>query len=285
MTYDALIRAAAQRLQAAGIDESRRNAQLLLMHVSGLSHAGLIAGGADVIPDSQRAVFEQLLERRLAREPLQHILGVTHFYGLEIRTDARALIPRPDSECVVEAALDRLVKDRPVLIADLGTGTGCLLAALLSRRPLARGVGVEASTGAAELAQENLDQLGLASRAHVFHGSWTQWQGWGEADLIISNPPYIASDVIEGLEPEVRRYDPLSALDGGRDGLDAYREILSLAAEHMKAGSWLVFEIGHDQRSALETLMQAAGYENIASGQDLGGNDRFVAGQRSCSAI
>lgn len=281
-TLAAAERRMARELAAACIEEAALETRLLLSHITGLSRAMMIAQSDRVLTADEMQACRDALARRAAREPIQHILGVTQFYGLDIRTDARALIPRIDSECVVEAALDRMPKDAPLVIADLGTGSGCLLAALLSQRPLARGEGVEASAEAASLARENLDALNLAARGAVIDGSWTQWQGWENADLIISNPPYIASAEIAVLEPEVRAHDPLSALDGGADGLAAYREIIALAAARMKPGAWLVFEIGHDQKAALEWLMAQTGFEAIASGQDLGGNDRWVGARRPC---
>lgn len=279
-TFDALIAQARSRFREAGISEANQNALMLMLHAFGDTRAALISAGNAPVPKAVEEVYLAAVERRLAREPLQHILGITSFYGLDIRTDARALIPRIDSECVVEAALDRMPKDTPLTVADLGTGSGCLLAALLSQRPLARGEGVEASPAAASLARENLQALRLADRGAVFTGSWAHWQGWEMADLIVSNPPYIASAEIGSLEPEVRAHDPMSALDGGADGLAAYREIAALAAARMKPGAWLVLEIGHDQKAALEGLMAQAGFEAIASGQDLGGNDRWVAARR-----
>ncbi|MFN4184655.1 MAG: peptide chain release factor N(5)-glutamine methyltransferase [Hyphomonas sp.] len=279
-TYDALIASARSRFREAGISEANQNAIMLMVHAFGDTRAALISAGNAPVPKAVEDFYLAAVERRLAREPIQHILGVTSFYGLDIRTDARALIPRIDSESVVEAALDRMPKDGPLQIADLGTGSGCLLAALLSQRPQASGEGVEASPEAASLARENLQALRLADRGAVFAGSWADWQGWARADLIVSNPPYIASAEIGTLEPEVRAHDPLSALDGGADGLDAYREIIALAAVAMKPGAWLVFEIGHDQKAALEGLLGQAGFEQIAAGQDLGGNDRWVAGCR-----
>ncbi len=270
----------AQELAAAGIGEAALEARLLLSHITGLSRAMMIAQSGRALTLDETQSCREALSRRSAREPLQHILGVTQFYGLDIRTDARALIPRPDSECVVEAALDRLPKDQPLTLADLGTGTGCLLAALLTQRPLARGEGVEASPEAAELARENIEALGLTGRAGIFSGSWSDWHGWASADLIISNPPYIASGVIPALEAEVREHDPMSALDGGADGLDAYREIISLSQAFMKPGAWLVLEIGYDQKAAVMDLLAASGFAQAASGADLGGNDRWVAARR-----
>lgn len=280
-SYDDLIRAATARLTETGLADARQNAMMLMIHAFGGSHAALISQGRSPVPAEVQGVFLEAVERRLAREPLQHILGYTSFYGLDILTDRRALIPRHDSECVVEAALDRLPKDVPLRLADLGTGTGCLLAALLSERPAASGEGVEASPEAASLARENFQALGLSARAGVFEGSWEDWQGWAEADLIISNPPYIETAVIAELDPEVRDHDPMSALDGGAGGLDAYRRITALAAAGMKPGAWLVFEIGYDQKEAVSALMARQGFEMIAAGADLGGNDRWVAGRRT----
>ncbi|MEQ9505885.1 MAG: peptide chain release factor N(5)-glutamine methyltransferase [Hyphomonas sp.] len=278
-TFDELIWSAAARFRDADIESPKQNATILMIGAFGDTRAALISAGKSPVPKGVQDVFESGVERRLLREPLQHIIGTTEFYGLEIRTDARALIPRHDSETVVETALSLLPKDAPVKIADLGTGSGCLLAAILANRPHASGVGVEASAGAASLAQENLETLGLAGRGSVFIGRWADWTGWGEVDLIVSNPPYIAHAEIESLEPEVRLHDPLAALDGGTDGLDAYREIIRLAGAGMKAGAPLVFEIGHDQRAAVLALMAGAGFTDLAHSLDLGGNDRCVWGR------
>jgi release factor glutamine methyltransferase len=277
-SYDELIRAAAKALADAGIEEPRQNAMLLMLAAFGDTRAALISAGNETVPKAVEDAFAAALARRLTREPEQHILGHTGFYGLEIRSDARALVPRPDSEIVVEAALDLLPKGVPARVADLGTGTGCLLAALLSQRPRVTGTGVEASTAAASLARENFAQLGLSARALVYEGSWTSWGGWGEMDLVISNPPYIASAEIESLSPEVRRFDPLAALDGGEDGLAAYREIIALGRAKMKRGVPLVLEIGHDQRATVLDLLGAAGYSGTGYRRDLGGNDRAVWG-------
>tara|TARA_R100000365_G_C2748472_1_gene80085 strand:+ start:12185 stop:13021 length:837 start_codon:yes stop_codon:yes gene_type:complete len=274
-----LLAEGAAQLQAAGIDTARLEARWLLGHVAGLQTSDIIVLGRDIVPTQDCEAFRAVIARRVAHVPIQHILGTTEFYGLEFLCDARALIPRPDSECVVEEALKRIPADRPVLVADLGTGSGCLLAALLANRPHAQGRGVEANLAAASLARENLAKLGLSDRADIFEGSWANWQGWGEADLIISNPPYIASAEIDSLMPEVHAHDPMDALDGGPDGLVAYRQIISLAAAHMKCGAWLVFEIGHDQREAVSTLLQEAGFAAIDSSKDLGGNDRAVWAQ------
>jgi len=280
MTYDQLMAVGTARLQDAGIVNARLESRWLLAHVSGCQHSELISRGPDKVAEQTISAFQERISRRADREPIQHILGTTEFYGLEFLSDARALIPRPDSEIVVEIALERISRERPVFIADLGTGSGCLLAALLANRPMAKGEGIEASEAAAALARENLMRLGLTDRSDVHPGSWASWQKWAEADLIISNPPYIASAEIEGLMPEVREHDPMSALDGGPDGLDAYREITELAARGMQPGAWLVFEIGFDQKQTVTALLKDAGFVEITCRKDLGGNDRAIAARR-----
>ncbi|HPE48464.1 MAG TPA: peptide chain release factor N(5)-glutamine methyltransferase [Hyphomonas sp.] len=275
-TFDDLIHAATKRFREAGISDARQNAMLLMLDAFGGTHAALISAGTQSVPQPVQEAFDAAVERRLAREPLQHILGNTFFYGLEIRCDSRALVPRADSESVVEAALSLFGEDVSGSVADLGTGTGCLLAAFLDNRPRASGTGVEASPAAASLARENLEALGLSGRASVAEGSWADWSGWEQTDLVISNPPYIARGEIQGLAPEVRDHDPAAALDGGEDGLDAYREIVALAAARMKPSAWLVFEIGYDQKAAVCRLLETAGFSDIGAARDLGGNDRVV---------
>jgi release factor glutamine methyltransferase len=278
-TYDELVQSAAVRLGEAGISEARANAMMLMLAAFGDTRAALISAGNQPVPLAVQAAYETSLSRRLKREPLQHIVGSTGFYGLEFITDARALVPRPDSELIVETALDLLPAGQPAIVADLGTGTGCLLAAILSNRPLATGTGVDASPEAVSLARENFKRLGLAHRAQVFMGSWADWSGWGEADLIVSNPPYIPTEVIATLAPEVKDHDPALALDGGADGLEAYRDIIARARAGMKRGAPLVLEIGHDQRDAVLRLLGAAGFAELGHSADLGGNDRCVWGR------
>lgn len=280
-TYDVLVQSAAARLGEAGISEARANAMMLMLAAFGDTRAALISAGNQPVPRAVQAAYETALSRRLKREPLQHIVGSAGFYGLEFITDARALVPRPDSELIVETALDLLPAGKPAVVADLGTGTGCLLAAILSNRPLATGMGVDASPDAVSLARENFKRLGLTDRARVFAGSWADWPGWGEADLIVSNPPYIATDVIPTLAPEVKDHDPALALDGGADGLAAYRDIIARARTGMKPGAPLVLEIGHDQRDAVLRLLREAGFAELGHSADLGGNDRCVWGRSS----
>ena len=267
---------AQRRLTEAGIDEARLEARLLVAHAIGTDTAGLIARDRSAMPPGLTAQLAPLLDQRAAGKPLAHLIGLTEFYGLPFRTDARALIPRSDSECVVDLALE-FIPDGPARIADLGTGSGCLLVAVLANRLQATGEGIDLSADAVALAKENAVLNRVDGHAVFDARSWTDWDGWSDCDLILSNPPYIASAVIDSLEPQVREHEPRSALDGGPDGLAAYREIITLAASHMKPDAHLVLEIGYDQRAAVTALLDAAGFTHLVHRRDLGGNDRAIA--------
>ncbi|MEO0548860.1 MAG: peptide chain release factor N(5)-glutamine methyltransferase [Pseudomonadota bacterium] len=281
VSWDAFLRRAKSDLAKANIDNAAEEARWLVKLVAHQSSADLIARGGEVIPQQTLERLEDALIRRSAHEPLQHIVGETEFFGITLKTDGRALIPRADSECVVELGMACLPSGLTGTIADLGAGTGALLIAIMQRRVGLRGIAVERSEPAAGLTTENLERTGLAGRAVCFSGSWTEWTGWGDCDLIISNPPYIRSDVIPTLAPEVREHDPIEALDGGTDGLAAYREIIGLGAEHMKPGAWLVFEIGYDQKNAVTELLAQRGFTDLQHAQDLGGHDRAIAAKHA----
>ncbi len=271
---------AARALRAAGIVDPRREARLLAQHGLGLSASEVITRERDEVgrgDDYQR--FQVMVTRRAARVPLQHILGTVEFFGLELLSDARALIPRPDSEVVVEAALDMLPENFSGVIADLGTGSGCLLLACLSQRSHARGIGIDASADAIRLAQENAARTGLGERSEFLHTDWVNWTGWADADLIISNPPYIETEIICSLQIEVREHDPISALDGGDDGLAAYRAIFA-SAENMNPTTSLVLEIGYDQSESVPILAERHGFELKSLKRDLGGNPRALTFQQ-----
>lgn len=273
------LKAGTARLREAGLEYAREDARALLVWACGFSTIDLISHEHDPIAPGPAERYQKAIDQRADGTPLQHIVGHSLFYGLRLKTDTRALIPRSDSECVVDLALEHLPHNQPCRIADLGTGSGALLAALLTARPEARGVGVEASPQALDLASENITGLGLQARADLFSGSWGEWRGWRECDLIISNPPYIASDEIASLAVEVRAHDPMPALDGGPDGLEAYRDLLAHAAQ-MTSGAHLVLEIGHDQKQPVCELLETAGFHEIETREDLGGRDRAVAGKR-----
>lgn len=279
-SFEAVIHAAAKRLDAARIDNAYFEAKQLLKHAQRRAEDSAALPSAEPISKDDIQRFEALIARRLLREPLQHILGSTGFHNITLATDHRALIPRSDSETVVELALEFVPGDGAVTIADLGTGSGALLATLLTERPNVRGIAVEASVDALSLAEENFEKLGMADRIDVFSGSWSGWTAWRDCHLIISNPPYIRTDVIPTLAPEVRDFDPVAALDGGADGLAAYREIAALAATKMRTGAHLILEIGYDQRETVSELLRTAGLTVLATRRDLTGNDRAIAAQK-----
>jgi release factor glutamine methyltransferase len=277
-TLDRAQRRVARRLALAGIIEAQLEARRLVGWAAQLAPAGLICARNDCLDDQAVRRLEAALDHRLSRRPLAHLEGWTEFYGLRLKTDARALIPRSDSECVVDLALDCLKAGAPARIADLGTGSACLLLAVLSKRPLASGIGIDASAAAISLARENAVSCGLDARALFSSVDWADWDGWSECDLVICNPPYIAAAEIAGLAPEVRDHEPTLALNGGQDGLEAYREIISLGARHMACGAPLVLEIGHTQRESVAELLTSEGFDSLAFRTDLEGRDRAIAG-------
>lgn len=278
-----LLRQAAVQLAEAGVPSAQHDAKRLLLFV--LSGNGAAPLSLDQIKLSRTATtqFKQFLTRRAKREPLQHILQSASIMHLDLKSDARALIPRDDSAELIQLAVTRFSERQqdPIVIADLGTGSGVLLAECLYAFKAASGIAVEANAAAMSLAEENFEQLGLSDRVSQFQGSWMDWTAWGDCDLILSNPPYIESAVINTLAPEVRDYDPLDALDGGADGLNAYREITSAGSLHMKPGAHLVLEIGYDQRNVVAGLLQASGFADLEFRKDLGGNDRAIAATKT----
>lgn len=283
-SYDALLRDTAVALTAAGIDNVRFEARLLLSHAAGLSIEQLIARGPDPAPVAVIATLRDLTARRVRREPMAYILGEREFWGLPFKVSAAVLVPRPDSETLIETVLGLFPdRGRPLRIADLGLGSGCLLLTLLREYPQAVGVGIDASPEALEMASVNAGALGVASRARLEAGDWRE-AGWAERlggpfDLLVSNPPYIESATIDGLMPEVARHEPRLALDGGADGLAAYRAIAAEAARLVVPGGWAVVEGGEGQAADIAALFAAAGLKPGAPRQDLGGVDRVVPAQ------
>lgn len=253
------------RLAAAGIEEPRREARLLLAAALGTNAAGLIARDA-VDP----AAYEDALARRVAREPLSYITGRKEFWGLEFATSPATLIPRPDSETLIEAVLESGL--RPATMLDLGTGTGCLLLAALHEFPEAFGVGVDINPAAAALAAQNARALGLAPRAAFLAGSWASALEQ-KFDLVLSNPPYIEQADLAGLMPEVAQYEPVAALDGGADGLAAYRAIIGSLPRILAPGGLAVLELGVGQAISVGALAAKAGF-SCAFRPDLAGIDR-----------
>jgi release factor glutamine methyltransferase len=269
-------------LTAAGIDNARFEARLLLARASGLTIEQLITRGRDEAPAAVVEGVRDLTARRVRREPMAYILGEREFWGLPFKVTPAVLVPRPDTETVIEAALELLADRRHAWrILDLGVGSGCLLLTLLREFSQARGVGMDASADALDVAQANAGALGVVSRATLVAGDWRE-PGWAERlggpfDLVVSNPPYIPSATIDGLMPEVARFEPRQALDGGSDGLVAYRTIAAQASKLITPGGWLMVEAGEGQAAEIATLFGAAGLAPKAPWKDLDGIERVVA--------
>lgn len=264
----------ARLLGAAGLDDPRREARLILAHALGVESATII--GWPERPVTDPAAYRALIARRAAREPLSHLTGRREFWSLEFEVGPATLDPRPDSETLVEAALDMLAdRAAPLALLDFGAGTGCLLLALLSELPAATGLGVDISESALAIARRNARRLGLDGRARFAVGSWGAGIG-GHFNLIVSNPPYIASGEIDGLQPEVALHEPRGALDGGPDGLDAYRALAPDLVRLLAPGGAAVLEFGIGQGDSVGGLMARAGLSVEGFAADLSGRRRCV---------
>ncbi len=254
-----LLRTLAARFAAAGLDTPEREARALLRAALGLSDLDLVARGDVAVADDDAARLESLATRRASGEPLARLTGHREFWSLDFALAPDTLVPRPDTETLIEAALEAFPDHtRALHILDLGTGSGAILAALLSEYPAAWGLGVDLSEGAARQARANLERLGLADRAAILVGAWDAGIS-GRFDLVVSNPPYIASTDIPMLEVEVRTHDPLLALDGGADGLDAYRAIAAALPRLLAPGGRAILELGIGQETDVAALLAASG--------------------------
>jgi len=266
-------------LQAAGVDTAALDARLLVATSLGVSVEHVIAWPERPLTPEAAARLEAFLRRRVAREPMAYILGRREFWSLDFAVTAATLTPRPDSETLVAAVLDK-IEDRTVALdlVDFGTGTGCLLLALLSELPGARGVGIDLDSAALDVACTNAAQLGMAARARFVQGEWGRSLA-GPFDLVISNPPYIATHGLAGLAPELA-YEPRLALDGGADGLDAYQALIPDAARLLRPGGLLALEIGVGQAPAVSALLVASGLALLGVRRDLAGIERCVLARR-----
>ncbi|MDF1736864.1 MAG: peptide chain release factor N(5)-glutamine methyltransferase [Minwuia sp.] len=275
-TVGNLLDRATRQLRQAGLDSPRLDARVLLGKAMQCDPSSLLPGSAKPVSSSQVARFATLIQGRLARRPVSHLTGHREFYGREFTVTPDVLDPRPDSECVVELALQQMESSAAPQVLDLGTGTGCLLLTLLAECPQAQGLGVDLSTAALAVAKANAIALKLQDRASFAQGEWLS--GITERfDLIISNPPYIRSGDIRGLAPEVRCHEPHLALDGGQDGLTPYRILLPQLATHLKAEGVAILEHGQGQEVSIALLAEQSGLEIIATATDLGGINRGVA--------
>ena len=269
------VAAALRQAHTAGL--ARIDAQILLLHSLGRplhDRAWLLAHDTDSLPTAASAQFQALCQRRAAGEPVAYLTGRKEFYGLPLQVDARVLDPRPDTEILVDWALELLQAVPSPKILDLGTGSGAIALALQHQRPDAQVLAIDASADALAVAQANAQGLGLAVRFQ--HGHWLQGLK-GCFDAIVSNPPYIASN-----DPHLAslQHEPLQALASGPDGLDDIRQIVAQARAHLKPSGWLLLEHGWDQAASVRTLLAAAGLSQVQSRRDLAGIERCSAAQR-----
>ncbi|RED48061.1 peptide chain release factor N(5)-glutamine methyltransferase [Aestuariispira insulae] len=270
---DCLINAE-EKLRTAGIEGPRREARLLLAYHLGCTVERVMAFPEEPVADRQR--FDAMIARRAAREPLSHITGLREFWSLDFEVSSHVLDPRPDSETLIEAVLTLSPPaDRPLSIVDFGTGSGCLLLTLLSERPLAKGTAVDLSPDALAVAQRNAIRHGLAERCSFIRSNWAE-NVTGPFDIVISNPPYIESATVLDLEPEVRDHEPHLALDGGADGLVAYRALIPQAFSLLREGGLIALELGMGQAGQVSEILLQSGFSEINTHCDLAGIERCL---------
>ncbi|MCR9222100.1 MAG: peptide chain release factor N(5)-glutamine methyltransferase [Alphaproteobacteria bacterium] len=278
-TIAALSAEARRTLEDAGVDAAAGDVRVLLAAALDRPAASLIGAGAETVSGGGAWRFRGLIARRAAREPVSRILGRREFWSLDFAIDRGVLDPRADSECLVEAALQHAAdRPAPLRVADLGVGSGCLLLSVLHERARALGVGVDRAEASACTARRNAAALGLADRALIVVGDWTEALG-GPFDLLLANPPYIPSAAVPALAPEVRGWDPIGALDGGADGLDAYRAILPAARRLLAPGGAAILELGAGQWSAVADLAVAAGLRPTRCVRDAAGIARCLVAE------
>lgn len=274
-TIQHVLRDASRRLADAGNDNPRLDARLLLAQALGVADR-LHGRNEEPVDADARNRFERYMERRLAGEPVSRILGTREFWSLEFVIGPATLDPRPDSETLIDALLDAVPdKNRPLSILDIGTGTGCLLLAALTEYPNASGIGVDIDEDCIEIASLNAKKLSLSDRARMIRSEWAK-DVTGPFDIVLSNPPYIPSGDISGLQPEVRLHDPMGALDGGPDGLEAYRNIAKTLNSQLRTDGLALLEFGAKQGSDVAGIMLAQGLRIRGFRDDLAHIQRCV---------
>lgn len=269
-----------RRLKDAGVGSPRLDARLLVAQATGASVEQIVAFPERTLTPDEAARLETSVQRRANREPLAQIVGHREFWSLDFIVTRDTLTPRPDSETIVAAALALAGgRDRAVQILDFGTGTGCLLLSLLHEWPQARGIGVDCSAAALDVAQRNAAALGLSDRAQFVQGAWGAGLR-GPFDVIVANPPYIVEAELAGLAPELG-FEPRGALSGGPDGLDAYRALAGDIARLLAPAGVAVLEVGQGQAECVEAILRAAGLDIGPRQRDLGGLERGVTARKS----
>lgn len=267
-----------RRLEAAGIDTPVLDARLLLEAGAGVSRLEIVTDPRRMVSEAQVEAVHALTARREAREPVSHIIGRKHFWTLDLGVTRDVLTPRPETEFVVEAGLQALLPaDAPHRILDLGAGSGAIVLALLKERPNTTAIAVDVSEAALEVVRRNAEQLGVSDRLDIRQGHWAKDID-ERFDLVVSNPPYIPTADIDGLAPEVSRFEPRLALDGGADGLVAYRIIIASLPRLLKPGATFALEVGLGQAESVAAMAEAAGLSTDEPRRDLAGIPRVVVG-------
>lgn len=273
-------KSAQEILKAAGVDSPAIDARLLLEAAADVTRLDLLNDPYRALDAAQIERFDAMIARRLKREPVSKILGRKGFWKIMLNVTPDVLSPRPDTEVVVDIVLQSFPEDMPFQMLDMGVGSGAILLSILAERPAARGLGTDVSAEAIAVARENAANLDLDGRTALLRTAWADGLADNEFDLVVSNPPYIRSDDIPGLDPEVRDHDPRLALDGGPDGLEAYRAVVPEAMRVLKPMGVFVVETGWDQAEQVKGLFAEAGAENLRIVQDLGLRDRVVTGTK-----
>ena len=276
---------ARDRLKAAGVDSPVIDARLLLEAAADATRIDLLTDPYRELTPAQAERLEDYVQRRTRREPVSHILGRKGFWKIMVGVNSDVLTPRPETEVVVDHALRAFEEHQAFSMLDLGVGSGAIALAILAERPAARGLGVDVSEEALAVARENAANLGLASRLALLRGDWTTGLPDDGFELVVSNPPYVPSRDIETLAPEVRDHEPRLALDGGEDGLDAYRVLAPEILRVLKPGGLLLVEIGYDQGESVPPLFRAAGAEGVEVLKDLSDRHRVVIGRKKTLGI
>jgi release factor glutamine methyltransferase len=274
-------KSASARLAAAGVESPTLDSRLLLEEAAHVRRADILADPYRPLEAEALDRFEGFVQRRARREPVSRILGHKAFWTLTLQVGPGVLAPRPDTETILDLVLGEFGPGQEFEVLDLGVGSGALLLAILSERPRARGLGVDVSDEALATAKRNAAQLGLWERATLRQGDWTAGLGDESFDLVVANPPYVPTADIDTLAPEVRDHEPRLALDGGPDGLSAYRRLAPEIVRVLRPGGRFAVEIGPSQREAVEALFRDAGADGLAVRSDLGGRERVVAGYKN----
>lgn len=274
-----LLAAAENKLKECGNPLARRDAEILLAHILVIEPSALPIFSKPVSQE-QSALFDDMIARRLTGEPVAYITGVQGFWSLDFHVNPHTLIPRPDTELLVEVGLNVIKGSTAPRIADLGTGSGCILLSILSEHSRATGIGADISVEALKVAQCNAETHGLATRAQFIESDWFKGFGGPQFDLIVSNPPYIPADDIEALMSDVKDFEPTAALNGGHDGLDYYRQITSHATAYLAKEGHLAFEVGIGQFADVSALLARENFRDIRFFPDLSGINRVVMAKK-----